>query len=72
MSKIIILEDQKFDWTEKEINQAIGLFNSGIKPTDVAEIMNEKVIDVGLLFIYLADKGKINQRTETNENIDKR
>ncbi|MGX7413506.1 hypothetical protein [Enterococcus caccae] len=62
MSKIIILEDQKFDWTQKEIDQAIGLFNSGTKPTKVAEIMNEKVIDIGLLFIHLADKGKIQQR----------
>ncbi|WP_207695534.1 hypothetical protein [Enterococcus sp. DIV0212c] len=63
MNRIIILEDQKFDWTQKEIDQAIGLFNSGIKPTDVAEIMNEKVINIGLLFIHLADKGKIKKQT---------
>lgn len=63
MNKIIILENHKFDWTQKQIDQATGLFNSGIDPTDVAEIMDEKVISIGLLLIHLIDTGKVKKET---------
>lgn len=56
---IIILENQKFIWTHEEIELAIKLFCFGIKPTEAAKIMNESVIDLALLLIHLADKGKV-------------
>lgn len=59
MKKTIILENCKFDWSEKEIDQAVELFKKGTNPSKVAEIMNEKVIDIGLLFIHLVERGAL-------------
>ncbi|WP_438716220.1 hypothetical protein [Enterococcus sp. AZ109] len=56
---MIVLMDKKFDWTEKEIEQATSLFSLGLKPSQVAEIMNQKVIDIGILYLHLLDKKKI-------------
>ncbi|MEQ7290462.1 hypothetical protein ABQD82_14755 [Enterococcus gallinarum] len=53
--KIIILEDAKFYWSVGVINQAKDLFEKGFKPSQVAEIMNEKVIDIGLVYLYLLE-----------------
>lgn len=55
----IILQECKFFWTEAEINQALSLFSKGIKPTVVAEVMNESVVDIALLLIHLVDKGEV-------------
>lgn len=57
--KIIILEDAKFYWSVGVINQAKDLFDKGFKPSEVAQIMNEKLIDVGLLYLHLLESNQI-------------
>lgn len=57
--KIIILQDAKFYWSIGRINQAKGLFVKGFKPSEVAQIMNEKLIDVGLLYLHLLENNQI-------------
>ncbi|OUZ31485.1 hypothetical protein A5806_000766 [Enterococcus faecium] len=49
---VIILEEAKFIWTHEEIEQ-------GVKPSKVAEIMDQKILDVGLLLLHLAEKNLI-------------
>lgn len=56
---VIILEEAKFIWTHEEIEQARLLFSQGIKPSEVAEIMNQKVLDVGLLLLHLVENNLI-------------
>lgn len=56
---VIILEEAKFIWTHEEIEQASLLFSQGVRPTEVAEIMDQKILDVGLLLLHLADKNLI-------------
>lgn len=53
--KLIILQDAKFYWSIAVINQAKDLFEKGFKPSQVAEIMNEKVIDIGLVYLHLLE-----------------
>ncbi len=53
--KLIILQDAKFYWSVAVINQAKNLFEKGFKPSQVAEIMNEKVIDIGLVYLHLLE-----------------
>lgn len=57
--KIIILQDAKFYWSIGRINQAKDLFVKGFKPSEVAQIMNEKLIDVGLLHLHLLESNQI-------------
>lgn len=57
--KIIILQDAKFYWSIGRINQAKDLFVKGFKPSEVAQIMNEKLIDVGLLYLHLLESNQI-------------
>ncbi|MGX7186236.1 hypothetical protein [Enterococcus pallens] len=57
---MIVLMNGKFDWSDEEIERAISLFSLGLKPSQVAEIMNQKVIDIGILYLHLLDKKKIN------------
>lgn len=56
---VIILEEAKFIWKQEEIEQARLLFSQGIKPSEVAEIMNQKVLDVGLLLLHLVENNLI-------------
>ncbi|MEQ7274653.1 hypothetical protein [Enterococcus thailandicus] len=58
-SPVIILEEAKFIWTHEEIEQARLLFSQGVRPTEVAEIMDQKILDVGLLLLHLTDKNLI-------------
>lgn len=53
--KLIILQDAKFYWSVAVINQAKNLFEKGFKPSQVAEIMNEKEIDIGLVYLHLLE-----------------
>ncbi|MCI5684551.1 MULTISPECIES: hypothetical protein [Enterococcus] len=53
--KLIILQNAKFYWSIAVINQAKDLFEKGFKPSQVAEIMNEKVIDIGLVYLHLLE-----------------
>lgn len=53
--KLIILQNAKFYWSVAVINQAKNLFEKGFKPSQVAEIMNEKVIDIGLVYLHLLE-----------------
>lgn len=55
----IILENAKFTWTDEEIEQACLLFSQGVKPSVVAEIMDQKIIDVSLLLIHLINEKMI-------------
>lgn len=57
--RVIILENNKFIWSREEIKLATQLFSFGVKPSSVAKIMNESVVDVCLLLIHLEDKGKV-------------
>lgn len=57
--KIIILQDAKFYWSNGRINQAQDLFGKGFKPSEVAQIMNEKLIDIGLLYLHLLESNQI-------------
>lgn len=57
--KLIILQDAKFYWSVGVINQAKDLFGKGFKPSEVAQIMNEKLIDVGLLYLHLLESNQI-------------
>lgn len=56
---VIILEEAKFIWTHEETEQARLLFSQGVKPSKVAEIMGQKILDVGLLLLHLAEKNLI-------------
>ena len=56
---VIILEEAKSIWKHEEIEQARLLFSQGIKPSEVAEIMNQKVLDVGLLLLHLVENNLI-------------
>ncbi len=58
-AKIIILQDAKFYWSVGRINQAKDLFAKGFRPSQVAQIMNEKLIDVGLLYLHLLESNQI-------------
>lgn len=53
------MDNHKFLWTDEEIEQAALLFSQGHKPSEVADLMDEKVVDVGLLFIDLVETGKV-------------
>lgn len=55
----MILEEAKWIWSNEEIERAVSLFSQGLKPSEVAIEMNQKVIDVGLLYLHLLDKGQI-------------
>ncbi|WP_404828412.1 hypothetical protein [Enterococcus avium] len=57
--RILILEEAKWIWSNEEIERAISLFSQGLKPSEVAIKMNQKVIDIGLLYLHLLEKGKI-------------
>ena len=57
--RVLILEDAKWIWSKEEIERAISLFSQGLKPSEVAIEMNQKVIDIGLLYLHLLEKGKI-------------
>lgn len=57
--RILILEEAKWIWSNEEIERAVSLFSQGLKPSEVAIEMNQKVIDVGLLYLHLLEKGKI-------------
>lgn len=59
--KLIILQDAKFYWSIGRINQALDLFEKGFLPSEVAQIMNEKLIDIGLLYLHLLDQKKLKQ-----------
>ena len=56
---VIILEEAKFIWTHEEIEQARLLFSQGVKPSKVAEIMDQKILDVGLLLLKKEKKNLI-------------
>ncbi|OJG24346.1 hypothetical protein RU95_GL000032 [Enterococcus avium] len=53
------MEEAKWIWSNEEIERAVSLFSQGLKPSEVAIEMNQKVIDVGLLYLHLLEKGKI-------------
>ncbi|PTO38127.1 hypothetical protein [Enterococcus mundtii] len=55
----IILENAKFTWIDEEIEQARLLFSQGVKPSVVAEVMDQKIIDVSLLLIHLINEKMI-------------
>lgn len=55
----MILEEAKWIWSNEEIERAVSLFSQGLKLSEVAIEMNQKVIDVGLLYLHLLEKGKI-------------
>lgn len=57
--RILILENAKWIWSKEEIERAISLFSLGLTPSRVAEVMDQKYIDTGLLYLYLLDIGKI-------------
>ncbi|WP_213334244.1 hypothetical protein [Enterococcus casseliflavus] len=59
--KVIILQEAKFYWDVGKINQAKDLFKKDFRPSEVAEIMNEKVIDVGLLYLHLLETNEISR-----------
>ncbi|EMF0617564.1 hypothetical protein G9L34_002473 [Enterococcus hirae] len=56
---VIILGETKFIWTHEEIEQARLLFSQGVKPSKVAEIMDQEILDVGVLLLHLAEKNLI-------------
>ncbi|EOH74105.1 MULTISPECIES: hypothetical protein [Enterococcus] len=56
---VLILENAKFIWPWERVEQACRLFAKGVKPTQVAQIMGEDVLDIGLLLLHLMDKGWI-------------
>lgn len=57
--RVLILENAKWIWSKEEIERAISLFSLGLTPSRVAEVMDQKYIDTGLLYLYLLDIGKI-------------
>mgnify|MGYP005868292561 CR=1 FL=1 len=64
--RVLTLEEAKWIWSKEEIERAISLFSIGLKPSEVAIKMNQKVIDVGLLYLHLLQKGQIDSGN-TNE-----
>lgn len=57
--RVLILENAKWIWSKEEIELAISLFSLGLTPSRVAEAMDQKYIDTGLLYLYLLDSGKL-------------
>lgn len=57
--RVLILEEAKWIWSNEEIERAISLFSQGLKPSQVAIKMNQKVIDIGMLYLHLLEKGII-------------
>lgn len=57
--RVLILEEAKWIWSKEEIERATSLFSQGLKPSQVAIEMNQKVIDIGMLYLHLLEKGKI-------------
>ncbi|MDT2663045.1 hypothetical protein P7E02_24505 [Enterococcus hulanensis] len=55
----MILEDAKWIWSKEEIERAISLFSLGLTPSRVAEVMDQKAIDIGLIYLHLLQEGKI-------------
>ncbi|OTN76748.1 hypothetical protein A5886_001827 [Enterococcus sp. 8G7_MSG3316] len=58
-NKIIILEDGNFYWDVVRLDQAKELFLKGYRPSEVSQIMNEKLIDVGLIYLHLLQTDQI-------------
>ena len=56
---ILILVEAKFIWSWERLELARQLFSKGYKPTQVAKIMGEDVLDIGLLLLHLMDKGMV-------------
>ncbi|OTO05341.1 hypothetical protein [Enterococcus sp. 5B3_DIV0040] len=61
--KIIILQEANFYWCVGRINQAKDLFEKGYRPSEVAGIMNEKVIDIGFVYLYLMDTNQLKRES---------
>lgn len=58
--RILILQEAKFIWSQEEVDRATALFSDGLRPTQVADLMDEKIIDTSILYLHLLDKGRIN------------
>ncbi|MEB8419053.1 hypothetical protein NGG16_16585 [Enterococcus casseliflavus] len=42
-----------------KIEQAREYFQQGLKPGEVAQLMDEKLIDIGLLYLHLLDTKRL-------------
>lgn len=56
---VLILEEAKFIWQWERVELARQLFSKGYPPTQVAEMMREEILNIGLLLLHLIDKGMI-------------
>lgn len=60
--RVLILEGRKWIWSQEEIERAISLFSSGLRPSQVSREMREHPIDVGMLYLHLLDQDEIKIR----------
>lgn len=60
--KVLILEDAKYIWDEEEIETFVEMWNDNKSSTAIARVLNCKILDVALLVMDQAEKGKIQQR----------
>lgn len=60
--KVLILEDARFIWDEEEVKTFVEMWNDNKSSTDIARVLNCKILDVALLVMDQAEKNKIQQR----------
>lgn len=60
--KVLILEDAKFIWDEEEVKTFVEMWNNSKSSYQIAGVLNCKILDVALLVMDQAEKGKIQQR----------
>ena len=60
--KVLILENAKYIWDEEEVKTFVKMWNENKNSYQIARVLNCKVLDVALLVMDQAEKGKIQQR----------
>lgn len=60
--KVLILEDARFIWDEEEVKTFVEMWSDNKSSYQIAEVLNCKIMDVALLVMDQAEKGKIKQR----------
>ena len=60
--KVLILEDAKFIWTDDEVSIFRTMWKDNKSSVEIAGVLNCKILDVALLVMDQAEKGKIQQR----------
>lgn len=55
----IILDSEKFEWYDSEIDEFFSYTKKGLLPSDIAEEMKVSVMSIGILVLWLKEKGRL-------------